>query len=404
MFENRKKKLSTIPWEPTRRLSETDEKLLGAVRENRVGDVKSLIQAKADVNAKDFVFGRSALAWAASAEVASLLLQAGAQVETKDFEGYTPLTYAVIRRAEDLVKLFVAKGCNHHEKDISGLTVHDWVKETHNAALGAILGVTVEPAKPLEEPKGHEEKPKVQDTKPKGQEAKPKGQEAKAKPQEAKAKPQEAKNQEAKKPQEAKAKPQEAKKGQEGKPKAEEKPKAQEKSKGQGGKPAAPVTSPYTLTLENVEDIFQAFPSPSEKIRFIAIDYHWGPPISGRFDTDFMQIWVAVASQTQPKSVQVHGRAHGESEWTVDLPLSFVKALSPAYDLYYLRTEWGLPVEFVLKLVSQDGSVHYDNNGGYGQNYLLNRCGGRYTSAHVGHDHIQVYKEFVNCWIVKKRT
>jgi len=88
-----------------------------------------------------------------------------------------------------------------------------------------------------------------------------------------------------------------------------------------------------------------------------------------------------------------------KKNWNVKLSFEFVQTVDKDYDLYLLRTE-KLPVEFVIKLKSKDGSVYYDNNGGYGLNYKLVPFQGRWTSAHAGIGHLQIYPNFVHCQII----
>jgi len=135
-------------------------------------------------------------------------------------------------------------------------------------------------------------------------------------------------------------------------------------------------------------------------VRFLAIDYNWGPPVSGRHDKDFLQLWVIARTAAQPKQVLLIGAYLGEKNWTAEHAFEFVKKVDKDYDLYLLKLEHRLPLEFVIKLESQDGSVDYDNNGGFGVNYKLMTFQGRWTSAHAGKDHIQIYHTFVRCQII----
>jgi len=134
----------------------------------------------------------------------------------------------------------------------------------------------------------------------------------------------------------------------------------------------------------------------------VCIDYNWGPPVSGRCDIDFLQIWVAVKSDVDAATVSLVGQFNGEKFWNAYFEFNFVKNTHNNYKLYLLQAEGRLPVEFVIKLECTDGSTHYDNNGGYGINYKLSPYQGRFTSAHAGEDHIQVYSKFVHFCIIKK--
>jgi hypothetical protein len=108
---------------------------------------------------------------------------------------------------------------------------------------------------------------------------------------------------------------------------------------------------------------------------------NWGPPVSGRFDEDYLDIWVAADDSLKPSSVALYGRGQG-SGFDPAEPNSFgwrdvgefVKIKSVTIDgktvgMYQFS---GTPVEeFVVRLVDHQGSHHYDNNGGYGVNYHL---------------------------------
>jgi len=159
---------------------------------------------------------------------------------------------------------------------------------------------------------------------------------------------------------------------------------------------------PYTLKESDAVDILKSMPKTHEKVRFVCIDYNWGPPISGRYDKDFLQLWVAVKSDVDPETVSLEGCFNGDKSWNAYDEFNFVKNVDD-HKLYFLQTESDrLPVEFVIKLECTDGSVHYDNNGGYGRNYRLSPYQGRFTSAHAGEDHIHIFPSFVHYSIIKK--
>jgi hypothetical protein len=57
----------------------------------------------------------------------------------------------------------------------------------------------------------------------------------------------------------------------------------------------------------SVIDILSPNLSTKIPVLFVAIDYNWGPPISGRFDVDFLQIWAAAKTSIGPKTVRLLG-------------------------------------------------------------------------------------------------
>jgi ankyrin repeat protein len=84
--------------------------------------VATLIEKKADVNAKDD-FGATALDFAARGghvDVANILIGAGAKIEVKDDEGTTPLMAAAMNGRTEMVKLLLQHGAKPNERDHSG--------------------------------------------------------------------------------------------------------------------------------------------------------------------------------------------------------------------------------------------------------------------------------------------
>jgi len=293
------------------------------------------------VQSIDRTFGRSPLSWTTSPAVAKVLIDSGANINAVDFLRHSALHRAVLSSAsEDLVNVLLAKNIDTSLEDITGFTALDWGKTSNN------------PLTPLLQKVTHVKKQQV-------------------------------------KPSQKKS----------------EKGENKEKGKAAGGKGSSgPVSAhAYTISEEIAIAIARGIPKTAEKIRFIAIDYNWGPPVSGRHDKDFLQIWAIARTASQPKQVSLLGAYMGEKNWNVLIKFEHVKKVDEDYDLYVLRLDHRLPLEFVLKLECKDGSVHYDNNGGYGINYKLFPFQGRYTSAHAGSDHIQIYPSFVRCQIIPKQ-
>lgn len=119
-------------------------------------------------------------------------------------------------------------------------------------------------------------------------------------------------------------------------------------------------------------------------MKFIAIEYHWGPPISRRWDTDWVHLWVA-SSEAHPERCGLYLQGtKWDYKWDIDIPLSlllkFTNKNNVDYFLYYLDIQNGpLPIEFVLRLNTPNGT-YYDNN--HGENYKIPNAGkGRGLSA-----------------------
>ena len=102
-----------------------DTWLLRAAAEGREVVVRLLLGKGADVESKDG-YGRTPLSWAAEnghEEVVKLLLEKGADVESKDrYYSQTPLSWAAEKGQEAVVKLLLEKGADVESKDGLGWT------------------------------------------------------------------------------------------------------------------------------------------------------------------------------------------------------------------------------------------------------------------------------------------
>lgn len=131
----------------------------------------------------------------------------------------------------------------------------------------------------------------------------------------------------------------------------------------------------------------------AESVKLLALDCNWGPPISGRFDEDFLRMWVIAVGDASSGRVSLQGaenrwRADSPNpykEWSIDRRFEFQKYIGAevGVGLYHLETGT-IPAEFVIRYEVGDGQVHYDNNGGFGRNYRLEQYGGRAASVIAG--------------------
>lgn len=142
-----------------------------------------------------------------------------------------------------------------------------------------------------------------------------------------------------------------------------------------------PHTNLFTLDTRDVVAIVKSTGNASP-VRLVALDCNWGPPVSGRFDTDFLQVWAVAATRLKPKRVSLWGTRDG-SGWTIDEELDRVSTEGEV-DLFFADLGHPFPTQFVIRMEGEDGSEFYDNNGGYGIDYRLTAYGGRMTSAVVG--------------------
>jgi ankyrin repeat protein len=103
--------------------------------------VRSLVQQKADVNAKASD-GSTALHWAIESddlEIVDLLLQAGADVKGKDRFGFTPLYFAISNNNVEMVRRLLKSGAAVNAKDKTGQTALVWAIRSNQPALAKIL-------------------------------------------------------------------------------------------------------------------------------------------------------------------------------------------------------------------------------------------------------------------------
>ena len=90
-----------------------EDKLRNAAENGDIVTVRSLLNQGVDVNSN--AYGRTALLWAAQnkhMDIVRLLIEKGANVNTKDKNTGTPLIYEVINGQLDMVKLLLDKGAD----------------------------------------------------------------------------------------------------------------------------------------------------------------------------------------------------------------------------------------------------------------------------------------------------
>ena len=112
------------------------ELILRCCRENNVGTLKSIPHLKSYLNEHEPTHGWTPLMVAAyhhSKEVCAYLLRMGANVNARNFKGTTVLMYAkdAALAASDFayLDLFLEHGADKHARDISGLSLADYLHE-----------------------------------------------------------------------------------------------------------------------------------------------------------------------------------------------------------------------------------------------------------------------------------
>jgi len=106
-------------------VSEKNAKLIQAVRNGNLMDVKAALADGADINAKDISNGATALivaSYEGHTEVVKLLIEKGADVNAKDNNGVTSLLNASYQGHTEVVKLLIEKGVDVKAKDNNGVS------------------------------------------------------------------------------------------------------------------------------------------------------------------------------------------------------------------------------------------------------------------------------------------
>ena len=90
-----------------------DKMLMDAVKTGDTARVVELIDRGADLNTKDYYTGYTPLiqaAWRGHTDIATLLIEGGADVNAKGSDGHTPLIWATVNGHTDIIKLLRAHG------------------------------------------------------------------------------------------------------------------------------------------------------------------------------------------------------------------------------------------------------------------------------------------------------
>ena len=93
--------------------------------------VKQQLAKGVDVDAQDGMRGITPLSWATllgQAQMAELLIQRGANVNSKNRDGATPLHVAAFLGQDEVAKLLVQKGANTNVRSNAGMTAVDVLK------------------------------------------------------------------------------------------------------------------------------------------------------------------------------------------------------------------------------------------------------------------------------------
>ncbi len=107
---------------------ELNDKLIDAVKNGDIKNVRELIENGADVNAKD-KNRWTALFWAACSgkfDISTFLIEKGADVDAKNNDGGTALHWAALNEHIDIAKFLIENGADVDAKDKNRWTALHW--------------------------------------------------------------------------------------------------------------------------------------------------------------------------------------------------------------------------------------------------------------------------------------
>ncbi|HET7460021.1 MAG TPA: hypothetical protein VFJ82_02190 [Longimicrobium sp.] len=113
--------------------------------------------------------------------------------------------------------------------------------------------------------------------------------------------------------------------------------------------------------------------SSVDGVRLLALDYNWGPPVSGRYDSDYLNVWGVVPGEADGALFLYGQQVNGG--WDLNLPFQRVEVVQDRdgrpVTLFALSegSQNQFPTQFVLRYDPAEGPPQYDNNGGW--NYEL---------------------------------
>jgi ankyrin repeat protein len=113
-----------------------------AVRDNRIEDVKELLNSGADVNAKDMFGGNTGLHWSARlglSEMARLLIEKGANPNIRNDDDDTPLHWAAREGQKELAVILLAHGAKVNAVGKAGWTPLRWAEVQGHSNIARIL-------------------------------------------------------------------------------------------------------------------------------------------------------------------------------------------------------------------------------------------------------------------------
>lgn len=102
--------------------------LIQAVKNNKIEDVKKVIEDGVYINEQDKINKFTAIHLASfkkNEEILNFLIEKGADINRQDFYGWTALHWACANEQFDVVKILIEKGADINVKDLNNKTVMD---------------------------------------------------------------------------------------------------------------------------------------------------------------------------------------------------------------------------------------------------------------------------------------
>ena len=139
MMSNKKSKKSKKGEDPSksRQVGGNPTELIDAIQQDNTELIPGLIEGGADINTKD-KYGRTPLLLATqynNTEIVQLLIEKGADVNAKNKYGWTPLLWATVNNNTKLSVLLVEKGADVNAKDNDGRTPLYWATSNNNEEI-----------------------------------------------------------------------------------------------------------------------------------------------------------------------------------------------------------------------------------------------------------------------------
>ena len=122
----------------------TQQQLFAAIEAGQTDTLRGLLSEGADLNAVSHTQERvtpihSALANPHNTALAQVLIDAGADINTAQLQGYTPLHYAAVNGLETIARRLLERGADRSVRDKTGKTASDLAREKGHLDLADLL-------------------------------------------------------------------------------------------------------------------------------------------------------------------------------------------------------------------------------------------------------------------------